>query len=142
MIQIRSVKKRSKIRMKIRSMYMCSSLQGFQRVPLHVRSPSFIASRPRDLRNCSAIFVTALRSSGPRSLHFRARLLAMGFSSLRPISLIAAHECIDRNWVQHEPYELTFKQVKYANHKAYEIHICEHNAKVTEQKNQENLMFI
>ncbi|KAF3575616.1 hypothetical protein DY000_02033955 [Brassica cretica] len=37
-------------------------------------------SRPRDLRNCSAIFVTAPRSQGPRSLHFRARLLAMGFT--------------------------------------------------------------
>ncbi|KAF2557105.1 hypothetical protein F2Q68_00015100 [Brassica cretica] len=70
-----SVKKGSKIGMKTRSMYVYSSLKSFQRVPLQVGSSSFIVSRPRDLRNCSTIFVTAPRSLGPRSLCFRARLL-------------------------------------------------------------------
>ena len=88
MIPMRSVKKGSKIGMKTRSMYVCSSLYGFQRVPLHVGSSSFIVSRPRDLRNCSAIFVTAPRSPGPQSLRFRARLLVMGFSFLRPINVL------------------------------------------------------
>ena len=40
------------------SMYVCSSLQGFQRVSLRVPHSSFIVSRPRDVRNGSEIFVS------------------------------------------------------------------------------------
>ncbi|KAF3521556.1 hypothetical protein F2Q69_00048675 [Brassica cretica] len=70
---MRSVKKESKIGMRTRS------------------------TRPRDLRDFSAIFGTSPRSPGPlrdlRDLEVLVfeRLLATGFSSFRLIPLIAAH---------------------------------------------------
>ncbi|KAF2533503.1 hypothetical protein F2Q70_00029589 [Brassica cretica] len=57
---------------------------GFQRVHFLMHRSLLITVCSRDARNRSAISVSSKSPSG-------ARVLAMGFNSLQPISLIVAH---------------------------------------------------
>ena len=88
---MRSVKKESKSGKTTRSMWMCSSLYGFQRVIFRVSSSSFIVSRSRDLRGSSEFFVSCCTILATSATPSRARVLAMGSSLLRPMPLVAAH---------------------------------------------------